>query len=137
MQEKVPIKHLNVVTFNVRGLTDDARKSYLEKDMDKYKLDIICLQETKINKHLDIPLDHSRFINFKPNCVHYGLGFLVNKHIEQNILNMVSVSDRICYIEIELEEHRTMTVINVYGPTQAKVNSDTKHREESGETDFK
>ena len=35
-------------TFNVRGLTKDTKNDQLASDIDKYKIDICCLQECKI-----------------------------------------------------------------------------------------
>ena len=37
-------------TFNVRGLNEDNKKRCLWEDLSKYKVDICCLQETRI-KH--------------------------------------------------------------------------------------
>ena len=129
MQNRIKIDNFKVGTFNVRGLTSNIRREYLVKDLEQYKLDIVCLQETKIKDDLDMNIDHSRLINYKPSCVHYGLGFLISGKVNSNIVNMESVNDRICYIDIELEENRILTVINLYGPTQAKVNIDQECRD--------
>lgn len=48
----------SVATFNVRGLTNCVNQEALSRDIDKYKLDICCLQETKITEHFDKTTPH-------------------------------------------------------------------------------
>ena len=40
----------SVATFNVRGLRNHVKQEALSRDIDKYKIDIFCLQETKKNR---------------------------------------------------------------------------------------
>ena len=130
MQNKIKLNNFNVGTFNVHGLKSNIRKEHLVKDLEQYKLDIICLQETKIVNELDINIGHSRLVNFKPNCVHYGSGFLISNKVNSSILHKEQIYDRICYLDIQLEESKILTLINVYGPTQSKVELDEKCRDE-------
>ena len=44
---KVPFFLLTLATFNLRGLGDEVKQSHLNLDAQKYKLDVIALQETK------------------------------------------------------------------------------------------
>ena len=45
--------HFSLGSFNVRGLNDLQKKSNLAKDMENYKLDVVALQETKIEESFD------------------------------------------------------------------------------------
>ena len=66
-------------TFNVKGLTDKRKQELLNEDLKKYKLDLFCLQEAKINTELDVNLTNSHLINFKPDCKFYGCGFIISE----------------------------------------------------------
>ena len=48
------MENFSLGTFNVRGLCDDSKKESLASDLEKYKLDVCCVQETKIKNGLDI-----------------------------------------------------------------------------------
>ena len=67
----------NTGTFNVRGLTDEFKQEQLVHDGKKYKIDICCLQETKITENRDINIKDYRLITLQSNCRHYGNGFLI------------------------------------------------------------
>ena len=102
---KIEIKNFNLGTLNVKGLKFDSKRERLSSDLHKYKLHVICLQETKINEDLDIYLNNARLINFKPNtCKHYGMGFIINKYMEKNIMQCEYINERICFIEFEVKK---------------------------------
>lgn len=126
---KIEIENFNLGTFNVRGLKFDSKKEQLASDLHKYKLHVICLQETKINEDLDKYLNNARLINFKPKCKYYGMGFIINKNIEENIVQCEYINDRICFIEFEVKKGMNIIIINVYGPTQNKTTKDPELRD--------
>ena len=39
-----------IATFNVQGLQNDEKKQQLVEDFERYKLDILCIQETRISE---------------------------------------------------------------------------------------
>lgn len=108
----------NVSTFNVRGITSEIKRWNLNKDLLRYNIDLICLQETKISDDMDIQVKESRLICFKPDCRHYGSGFIINKTWKNNIHRTWKETDRIRVIHFKTENGKTMTIINSYGPTQ-------------------
>ena len=55
-------KTINIATFNVRGLTMKSKQERLISDIKKYKIDVCCLQETKIAKSLDIDVKECRLM---------------------------------------------------------------------------
>ena len=70
----------SVATFNVRWLRNHVKQEALSRDIDKYKIDICCLQETKIPKHFDKTTLHANKLTTVPsNSQHYGNGFILNK----------------------------------------------------------
>ena len=64
-------------TFNVRGLTSNFKKNQLISDLNKYRVGLCCLQETKISEGYDGNIDNYRLLCLSSSCRHYGLGFVV------------------------------------------------------------
>ena len=108
---------LNVGTFNIRGLNSNLKKQALDEDLVKYKMDIICLQETKIKEGIDINLENSRLITFPTEKGHYGNGFIIKKDRSQEIHRVWKVDERICVMQMKDKNSKLISIINVYGPT--------------------
>ena len=85
--------------------------------MKKYNLDIICLQETKIHDGIDININRSRLICFKSECRHYGIGFLINESWTNSIHRVWQVNDRVGVLQLKSKNGKSISIINVYGPT--------------------
>ena len=121
----------NIASFNVRGLVDPNEQANLLKDMTKYKVDICCLQETKISELSDETRDKYRLILLPgKQCRHYGLGFAINEFWSQRLESYEYVSDRIAVATFKTSKRTTMKIINIYAPTQAKANENRSIREE-------
>ena len=82
-------------TFNVRGLTQGFKQEQLSRDMFKYKLDVLCIQETKMKELLNIDIDGNRLLIMNSNSIHHGTGFMVSKKWKDNIHKFWRVNDRI------------------------------------------
>ena len=108
---------LQIGTFNVRGLTSKIKKEALDEDLQKYKTDVICLQETKIREGVDINLKNSRLLTFPTENGHYGNGFLINKNKTQEIHRVWKVDERMCVLQMKDKEQKIISIINVYGST--------------------
>ena len=90
-----------IATFNVRGLTQEYKQDQLSRDVNKYKLDICSIQETKITEDMDKNIQKNRLICFATgkNKSH-GNGFLVSKKWADSVNRYWKVSDRICVLEL-------------------------------------
>ena len=91
-------------TFNVRGLNDKQKRAHLSNDIDNYKVDICCLQETKITEDIDTDINNNRLICFKSENHHYGTGFIVSNKWKNNIYRYWNLSDRISIIQLKCRE---------------------------------
>ena len=91
-------------SFNVRGLTKQYKQEQLAHDMINYKLDICCLQETKITNGMDININDHRLICIPTDCRHYGNGFIVSPKWKHNIHKYWKVSDRLSVIQLKLRD---------------------------------
>ena len=107
---------LNIGTFNVRGIMDSVKQYQLSKDMSKYNVDICALQECKIKEGIDTRVgnveDECRLITFKSVQKAYGNGFIVSKKMSNKIEKCWKVNDRICVIQLNLED-QTDSEINL------------------------
>ena len=121
---------IKIGSFNVRGLNSNLRKELLNEDLIKYDLDIICLQETKIQNGTDINIGNSRLICFESDSRHYGNGFLINKSWKNSIHRVWRVNDRMCVIQFKAKNENLVSIINVYGPTLKISEQDQDIREQ-------
>eukprot|EP00117_Sycon_ciliatum_P034259 scpid33864/ scgid26189/ Craniofacial development protein 2; p97 bucentaur protein len=121
-----------VGSFNVRGLNSNFRQDALRRDLKSYRIDLCCLQETKLTGSLDTEKDGYRLIALAPQCRHYGLAFVVSSSLSSQIQKYWSLSDRVAVLTINLPSRAgnggtkasTLAIINVYAPTSSLVARD-------------
>ena len=121
-----------VGSFNVRGLNSNFRQDALRRDLKSYRIDLCCLQETKLTGSLDTEKDVYRLIALAPQCRHYGLAFVVSSSLSSQIQKYWSLSDRVAVLTINLPSRAgnggtkasTLAIINVYAPTSSLVARD-------------
>ena len=67
--------NIRVGTFNVCGLNSIFKQECLVKDMQRYGIDIICMQETKMAKEVDKMVGKYRLLSFPSSTTRwYGNG---------------------------------------------------------------
>ena len=110
-------KHpLNIATWNVRTLFDDGKLETAIKEMNRYKLDIIGLCETRWTKHGEEKRDGASLIYSGKDSLHsHGVGLLMNKTSRRSLLTWEAISERIMTARFQ-GTHTKMTVIQVYAP---------------------
>ena len=113
-------KRSNVTSFNVRGLNEALKRTALAKDL-AYKIDICCLQETKVNELSDNIINGFRVIIIPGKCQHYRLGFAINKFWAQRLQAYESIDDRIVIATFSITNKTLMKAINVCAPHRQKV----------------
>ena len=97
---KVDVKEFRVATFNVRGLNDENKRNSLRKDIDRYGVDVCCLQETKLKAGIEESIDGVELCSFPTTQEAYGLGFIVSKKWSSRIYKKWKISDRIAVIQL-------------------------------------
>ena len=121
MSKKKKEKHLNFGTLNVRGCQEEYQKKIIIEDMNKYKIQVLSITETHINKTDKEEYSHYNETGIKEDYLFYytgqnhnhGVGLVVEKNLAPNFDN---ISDRICIATINLEQHN-FNIISVYAPT--------------------
>ena len=77
---------LSVATFNVRGLTQELKQHQLARDVNRYKIDILSIQETKIRENVDKNINGLRLICFETGInISHGKGFMVSEKLAQQV----------------------------------------------------
>ena len=123
--------NFTIGTFNVRGLSSATKRGHLSDDLNKLHIDVCCIQETKYPNGFDVTSDNYRFISLPSTSQHYGLAFAVAANLTGRLLRYWSVSDRLAVIQLSLDVHSTLTIVNAYGPT-----SQVTHRNQDTQDDF-
>ena len=92
----VTIALLGFATWNVRGLTKTDKQNLLAQDCDRYDLDIVGLQETKVTNFSDfrVPGNHRLLLFDQKDGYHGGLGFLINNRVLHFFRSFHQISDR-------------------------------------------
>ena len=109
---------LRVVSLNVRGLRNAKKRRTLFYSFRKEKYDVICLQETYLDKN-DMHLLNKEW----GSAFHYsegthkskGLLTLFSKNVNSNEISQVRTTDRSIVSKIKVDEN-LMIFINVYAP---------------------
>ena len=142
-------------TFNVRGLTKEVKQNQLSTDVNKYGLDVACIQETKMKILLNKEVNRNQLICTESVSGHYGLGFMVSSKWKDHIYRFWRVNDRLSVLQLRTDQSNEkptekyssvlketvnpvlkkdavdhmVNIINVYAPTSEKVEKDSKEVE--------
>lgn len=95
----------------------------LEREIDGIAWDIIGLSETRLRVEKTTissqVRSHPEPENTEANCGLGGVGFLINKSINHMVSRFCTISERVVYITLKLEEIYTVKIISEYAPTSA------------------
>ncbi|KAL5258943.1 hypothetical protein ACHWQZ_G009422 [Mnemiopsis leidyi] len=113
---------------NVCGLSSEDRQSLVAKDIDRYDIDILALQETKtrVFQHTTLPGHHQLYLFDQKQDWHGGLGFVINKRFIDCITSYHQISDRVAYMDARLKPSDKnsppcyIRFVNCYSPTNPK-----------------
>lgn len=122
-------KLTRIAIFNVHGLKAAEKKIDLTRDIIKYRVDICCLQETKVRDESDETIIDIRVILIPGKCRHYGLGFAMNKRSSQGLIKFNVINDRIAVATFRLSGRKELKIVNVYGPTLERSTKSPEERE--------
>ena len=71
------------------------------QSVDSYKVDVLCIQETKLRDGIDCNIGKSnRLKALSTDNVHHGVGFIVSSKWKENIHRYWKVSDRIAVLQL-------------------------------------
>ena len=113
---------LNICTYNTRTLRTQDDLERLLEEIEDFNWDIIGLCETKrhgeglTQTNDGIWIYDSGKMEEDPN--NKGLGFIIHPRIKDHVKGFTKHSNRIISMNINLIKEGTMTIVQVYAPTQ-------------------
>ncbi|XP_072377789.1 uncharacterized protein [Diabrotica undecimpunctata] len=112
-------KQLLLATFNIQSMAKDEKVYELEEELSKIEWDIVGLSEVKRRGEQCMHLNSGNRLYYsrKIDETNGGVGFLVKKYLTPYISTYKSVSDRVAYIIIDLDNKTKNKVIQGYAPT--------------------
>ncbi len=125
------IDKLKIGSLNVQGMNDPWKQESIKKDLDRYELNILAVQETKtrgISLESITTKQGRTFSIFQANSnnnKYQGTALFIENSLSPEFK---AVSDRMCMATIKLETNK-MTIINVYAPTEQRSKDHPEERE--------
>ncbi|UYV75923.1 hypothetical protein LAZ67_13001821, partial [Cordylochernes scorpioides] len=122
-------KQLRILQCNINGLCSTATKIKLEEIMEiaeKQKIQIIALQETKLNEKYNLKYKNYNILRKDRNKEGGGLAFLIkNLYYEDIAINIPNTSDLEAQgIKVYLNQNKTINIFNMYHPPNNKLIDD-------------
>ena len=110
----------NIGTFNCQGILEPSKQRSIVEDFIKYKLSILCVQETHLkgNGILELPKTNNKqlylyYSGHKNRSIH-GVGIIVNS---KEKVSFKPISERICQLTILQEKRKKINIFSGYSPT--------------------
>ena len=120
---------INIGKLNVRGLNKYFKNCQLANDMRRYKLQILALQDTKINEDGNIGIETTdgkyKYDLMYVGSKHHGVGIVADKDIKAEYK---VISDRICTATFKIEQ-RTAIFVSTYAPTLEQTQKNPQNTE--------
>ncbi|XP_072943439.1 uncharacterized protein [Epargyreus clarus] len=110
---------LHLATYNTRTLRNDEKIYELEEEIDKLNWSIIGLSEVRRQGEDSTILKSGNLLYHREgeHLSQGGVGFIVNKSLVNNIVEIKSVSPRVAYLILRVSKRYSLKVIQVYAPT--------------------
>ncbi|RVE45805.1 hypothetical protein evm_009555 [Chilo suppressalis] len=109
----------DLATYNGRTLRLDSHLAQLEEELNHIRWHVLGLSEVRSEGEDTLTLESGHLMYFREgdNPSQGGVGFLVNKVLTDNVIEVSSVSTRVAYLIIKLTKRYSLKVIQVYAPT--------------------
>jgi len=115
---KAKATELNIITYNVRTLSEDHHLEYLENEISKIKWDVIGISEMRRPDENATQLPNQHILFHKGNDKKQGgVGFLIHKKLKGNITEFHATSDRVASVTIKISKRYDIKIIQAYAPT--------------------
>ena len=116
---------VNFATWNVCGLSDVDKQHIAGFDSERYGLDIVAIQETKVCDFSEtiLPNGYKLLVFKQTTSVHGGLGFIISKRFIPYVCSWTQISDRVVYLDLILPAKTVnkspchVRIVNCYSPT--------------------
>lgn len=119
-------RKLYIATYNTRTLLQDQKILELEEELSKIHWDIVGLSEIRRRGEQQLRLKSGNALYFRGNedRSEGGVGFIIHKKHTKNIEHLESVSPRVCFLVLKLNQRYSIKIIQVYAPTSTYSDED-------------
>ncbi|XP_044760870.1 craniofacial development protein 2-like [Coccinella septempunctata] len=114
------IPKIYLATYNIRTMRDPEHLVKLEEELEHIKWDIVGLCETRLPDEETTVLKSGHLLyqnNGTSQKGQGGVAFLINRKLKHLITEMKSISDRVIYIVLRINERYSVQFIQGYAPT--------------------
>lgn len=111
----------DLATWNVRTMNRAGALRSLLLELERYKVKIAALQETRWNnKDISDVRTHTILSSGSTTGTRqFGVAFVVDKSLKPQILDFQPISERLCTLRIKTK-FRNISIINAHAPTEEK-----------------
>ncbi len=120
-----PKQNLQIGTWNVRTMCDCSKSNQILREMQVYKLDILCLSECRLKDSGKMLLEDGTTLIFSGNadqCIR-GVGIAIRKQFSKCLLEWKPINDRLIKARFNSKYAKT-TIIQCYAPTNQATDDD-------------
>ena len=107
------VRILRIGTLNVRTLAQPGSLESLRMVLKKYHLDILGVQETRVQESIDLG-GHMLFLTNSwlstAKARQGGVGIAVTKRLAGTIIEQVAVSERVAYVKFAAQRRANLVV---------------------------
>lgn len=105
-------------TWNVLSLFRTGAVKQLQRQCDKYGLDILAIQEIRWRESNIADFGNYTFFNSASSCRNtHGTGFVIRKKVKSEIIDFRAVNERICILRLRARFFN-VTLFSVHAPTE-------------------
>nr|XP_013189558.1 unnamed protein product [Amyelois transitella] len=111
---------LYIGTYNARTLNTEGSMEELHQELDKINWHILGLSEVRRpgEECLKLKAGHTLYYRGRDNGKkEHGVGILIHKSLEEQIVSTGSTSERVVYVIMSLSKKITIKLVQVYAPT--------------------
>jgi exonuclease III len=111
-----PKNSLRIATWNVRTMNRPGKLENIIAEMNRYKIDVMGLCETRWQGQDDYECDGIRVISAGGQASQRGVAVLLNSNVKKCVHSIEKLTDRLMKITIQAEPVN-LVIIQVYMPT--------------------
>ena len=112
---------MNLCTYNIRTMRTESDLLALLEELSSIKWDVVGLCEVRRLGEEQKLLNEGHVLYWRGKPLgskqELGVGFLIHKRLEKNIVEFYSVSERVASVTIKLNTRYNLKIIQVYAPT--------------------